>query len=189
MFALLVMMAAVQTRNDRPATERERSTLISNVDARKSSGQPGEDRRAASQGGGQAVRLGRPRRPGLPDVRVKTGDLAATGPGITVVASPSTRGNPDGTITDNDLQILVNGLWYAGAEAISVNGERIGTMSAIRFAGGAITVNFNDIGPPYAVVALGNEDTLLSGSTTIPPVATGRRVNRRWRAVRRDIIV
>src|SRR5215212_7085915 len=34
-FAVLVTMAALQTRNDRPATERERSTLISDVAARK----------------------------------------------------------------------------------------------------------------------------------------------------------
>ena len=51
-------------------------------------------------------------------MRAQTGDLAASGPGVTVVAKPSTRGNLDGQITDHDLQILVNGLWYAGAERV-----------------------------------------------------------------------
>ena len=79
---------------------------------------------------------------------------------MTVTASPSLRGNTDGFITDNDLQILVNGLWYAGAEAISVNGHRLGALSSIRSAGGAINVNYKDIGPPYVVVALGDSETL-----------------------------
>ena len=35
LFALLVTIAAVQTRNDRPATELERSTLISDIEARQ----------------------------------------------------------------------------------------------------------------------------------------------------------
>ncbi|MFI5428398.1 hypothetical protein [Aeromicrobium sp. UC242_57] len=35
-FALLVSIAAIQTRSDRPASERERETLISDVAARKS---------------------------------------------------------------------------------------------------------------------------------------------------------
>ena len=34
-----------------------------------------------------------------------------------------------------DLQILVNGLWESGAEAISVNGHRLSTLTAIRGAG------------------------------------------------------
>ena len=42
---------------------------------------------------------------------------------------------------DPDLQKLVNGLWAAGAEAISINGQRLTNLSAIREAGEAITVN------------------------------------------------
>jgi uncharacterized protein YlxW (UPF0749 family) len=162
MFALLVVMAAAQTRNDRPATERERSTLISDVAARKTAQANREAtaerlRKEVAELSASVDRFD----PAYQNVRVETGDLAATGPGIRVVASPSTKGNLDGTITDDDLQILVNGLWYAGAEAVAINGERIGTMTGIHFANGAINVNFNDIAPPYAVVALGPSDTLL----------------------------
>jgi uncharacterized protein YlxW (UPF0749 family) len=79
---------------------------------------------------------------------------------VTVTASPSERGNLDGRILDTDLQLLVNGLWYAGAEAVSVNGKRIGSLSSIRTAAGAITVNYVSIGPPYEIVALGDMDAL-----------------------------
>ncbi|MDX6276720.1 MAG: hypothetical protein QOJ72_848 [Nocardioidaceae bacterium] len=159
-FALLVMMAAVQTRTDRPATERERASLISSVNARKKL----ETARIATEQrlSNEVARLRSSADrvdPTYQALRAQTGDLAASGPGVTVVAKPSTQGNLDGEITDHDLQILVNGLWYAGAEAISVNGNRISSLSSIRSAG-AITVNIHSIGPPYTVIALGNSDTL-----------------------------
>jgi len=161
-FALLVVMAAVQTRNDRPATERERSTLISDVAARKKAQANREAtaerlRKEVADLSASVDRFD----PAYQNVRIETGDIAASGQGITVVASPSNKGNLDGSITDDDLQILVNGLWYAGAEAVAINGERIGTTTGIHFANGAINVNFKDIAPPYSVVALGPSDTLL----------------------------
>ncbi|KRC63820.1 hypothetical protein ASE12_02995 [Aeromicrobium sp. Root236] len=161
-FALLVMVAAVQTRNDRPATERERSTLISDVAARKKlqTTREATAERLRKQVEDLSTSVDR-FDPAYQNVRVETGDLAVTGPGITVVAGPSTQDNDDGEITDSDLQILVNGLWYAGAEAVSINGERIGSLTGIHYANGAINVNYTDIAPPYSVVAIGPSDTLL----------------------------
>ena len=56
--------------------------------------------------------------------------------------------------------MLVNGLWYAGAEAVSVNDNRVGTLTSIRTAGAAITVNFRSISSPYTVIALGDPEAL-----------------------------
>lgn len=161
-FALLVMMAALQTRNDRPATERERNTLISDVAARKELQAEREAtvqrlREEVADLSASADRFD----PAYQNLRLETGDLAATGPGITVVASPSALQNPDGSISDRDLQIMVNGLWYAGAEAVAINGQRIGTLTGIHTANGVINVNYRDIVPPYTVVAIGPSDTLL----------------------------
>ncbi len=55
---------------------------------------------------------------------------------------------------------LVNGLWEAGAEAISINGQRLTTLSTIRQAGDAITTNSRSLSRPYVVSAVGNQDTL-----------------------------
>jgi len=63
-------------------------------------------------------------------------------------------------VLDTDLQILVNGLWQAGAEAIAINGNRLGPLSAIRTAGSAITVNYRSLSPPYTVQAIGDPATL-----------------------------
>lgn len=162
-FALLVTMAALQTRSDRPATERERESLVNDVAKRRQlltsrEGTAQRLRDQVSELRSSADRID----PDFEVLRVQAADRAATGPGVTMTVTPSSLDNDAGQITDTDLQILVNGLWYAGAEAVSVNGNRIGTLTSIRAAGPAILVNFRSIGPPYTVVALGNDETLAS---------------------------
>ena len=81
--------------------------------------------------------------------------MAVTGPGITVTLDDSadavsgsdpargSSGFEEGRVSAADLQIVSNGLWAAGAEAISINGQRLTTRSAIRFAGQAILVDLS----------------------------------------------
>jgi uncharacterized protein YlxW (UPF0749 family) len=90
-----------------------------------------------------------------------------TGPGLSVtVTEPSVVPNLSDVskqrvaggqqiILDRDLQMVVNSLWASGAEAISVNGVRIGPNVTIRQAGGAILVDNNPTSSPYAVLAVG----------------------------------
>ena len=59
-------------------------------------------------------------------------------------------------MTSGDLQIIVNGLWGAGAEAIAINGQRLSSTAAIRFAGQAIIVDFRPLARPYVITALGD---------------------------------
>ena len=61
---------------------------------------------------------------------------------------------------DGDLQLVVNALWAAGAEAISINGQRLGPTTAIRFAGEAVLVDFRPVTNPYEISAIGDPDTL-----------------------------
>jgi uncharacterized protein YlxW (UPF0749 family) len=58
-------------------------------------------------------------------------------------------------IHDSDLQLIVNALFAAGAEAVTVNDNRIVATSPIRAAGGTIVVNFRPLTPPYRVVGIG----------------------------------
>ena len=57
---------------------------------------------------------------------------------------------------DVDLQVVVNGLWAAGAEAIAVNGHRLTAMTAIRSAGDAVLVDLVSLSSPYKVDAIGD---------------------------------
>lgn len=107
------------------------------------------------------------------------GTIAVSGPGVSVtLADPLSQtlsdqtGTPhDGSsnasaqvriVRDTDLQFVVDVLWSAGAEAISVNGHRLGTQSAIRKAGQSILVGVNAVQSPYEVDAIGDEQALRS---------------------------
>ena len=59
-------------------------------------------------------------------------------------------------IYDSDLTRLVNGMWQAGAEAVAINGHRITTLTPIRSAGSAITVDYVSLSPPYVLEAIGD---------------------------------
>lgn len=104
---------------------------------------------------------------------VQAGAVALTGPGLTLTlddspqagAGPSAGARPSsgfssGRVTSADLQIVVNGLWAAGAEAISINGHRLTSTAAIRFAGQAIIVDFRPLARPYVVTVLGDPDRI-----------------------------
>jgi uncharacterized protein YlxW (UPF0749 family) len=71
--------------------------------------------------------------------------------------------DPRGQVRDGDLQLVVNALWAAGAEAISVNGQRLGPTTAIRFAGEAVLVDFRPVTNPYEIQAIGDQDQLSAG--------------------------
>ena len=65
-------------------------------------------------------------------------------------------------VHDADLQMIINELKAAGAEAISINEERIVTTSAIRCVGPVIQVNSQKIAPPFIIKAIGNAQYLES---------------------------
>ncbi|MBF7083220.1 DUF881 domain-containing protein [Desulfallas sp. Bu1-1] len=101
----------------------------------------------------------------LKKVRMSAGLVTVNGPGVEVVLD-----NPElqesqvppelSVIQDQDLLSLVNELWGAGAEAISINGQRIVATSEIRLAAPFININTTRVVPPYQVLAIGNPETL-----------------------------
>ena len=93
------------------------------------------------------------------------GTVAARGPGITVTVAdgPDADISPSASVQDSDLQMLVNALWSAGAEAIAINGQRLTATTAIRSAGSAILVDLVGVAGPYEVVAVGDQNGLETG--------------------------
>lgn len=70
-------------------------------------------------------------------------------------------------VHDGDLLEVVNALKNCGAEAISINNQRIVSTTAISCAGNVITINGEKVGAPYVIKAIGLP-TQLYGSVTIP---------------------
>lgn len=78
------------------------------------------------------------------------------------IASKDSRENADQIklLTDQDLQWFLTKLWSAGAEAISINGNRIGTQTSVRTAGQTILVGTASIQAPYRIEAIGDQSRL-----------------------------
>src|SRR6478609_1448482 len=106
-------------------------------------------------------------------LKITMNDAASASTGAGGADPRATAGKGEDRVLDRDLQIVVNGLWAAGAEAIAVNGQRLTALSAIRSAGEAILVDFRPLSPPYVLRAVGDSATLQRRFTA---GAAGRRL-------------
>jgi len=168
LFGLLIVTAAVQTARTETVRESSRQSLVSQI-------QEGRDELAEARAEAGRLRAevddvrrsylstteqGRNLATQLRRLGAAGGTTPVTGPGVTIVADDAPEAGPKQQVLDTDLQILVNGLWSAGAEAIAINGQRLSNLSAIRTAGEAVTVNFRSLSRPYTITAIGDPDQL-----------------------------
>ena len=103
-------------------------------------------------------------------LEISAGLTDLEGPGVTVVMTDSTAVNVTGDeadyiIHDSDIMSVINELRSAGAEAISLNGERIMATSEIRCTGAVVTVNGRRYAAPYVIMAIGDPATLYNALT------------------------
>ena len=66
----------------------------------------------------------------------------------------------DYIVHDLDLVEVVNELFNAGAEAVSINGQRVVSTTAINCSGNIVKVNDEKLGVPFEVKAIGLPDKL-----------------------------
>ncbi|UGY94800.1 DUF881 domain-containing protein [Streptomyces gobiensis] len=176
--ALVVTLGAAQARFAAPTVAKERQELIDRIEDGTQDADAlqkrmdslreavaAKQREALQNHGGDTGEL----------VGLLAGATPVEGPGVKLVVDDAkgTRGDTGdprgssgfsdtGRLLDRDLQRVVNGLWESGAEAISVNGQRLTALSAIRAAGDAILVDNKPLVPPYTVLAIGDGQRLSS---------------------------
>ena len=98
--------------------------------------------------------------------RMAAGYMPVQGPGVIVTIDDSKRAMKPGEnpnlylIHDDDMLKVINELWAADAEAISINDQRLVIGSEIRCAGPTISVNNSRYSPPYEIRAIGDPKTL-----------------------------
>lgn len=101
-------------------------------------------------------------------LQVMSGLTDVQGAGIEIVLDDSNIAkNPNQNpnlyiIHDEDLLRVLNELRAAGAEALSVNEQRIVATSEIRCAGPTVSVNNVRSAPPYVIKAIGSPKTMIS---------------------------
>jgi len=113
--------------------------------------------------------LGEQARARLERLRIATGQTEVSGAGVSITIDDAPidplndNNSSPGKVIDRDLQVVVNGLWQAGASDIAINGRRLTPTSAIRAAGDAILVNYRPMSPPYVVSAISPDADKLAG--------------------------
>lgn len=134
------------------AVTKERDDLLEQVEYLK------------SHGSGNAVAMDH-------KLKERAGLTNVKGPGVIVTVEESNTPMQQGdnpnlyVIHDEDILRIVNELRAGGAEAISINDQRLLGTSEIRCSGPTITVNGKVFGPPFIIKAIGDAHTLQSALT------------------------
>lgn len=108
----------------------------------------------------------------LDESNILAGITSVKGPGIKVTLDDTKAieeinqlagyNNPNiYIIHDKDILSIINELSAAGAEAFSVNGQRILANTAIRCVGPLIQINGVNLQAPYEISAIGKPDTMM----------------------------
>ncbi|RKS77883.1 uncharacterized protein YlxW (UPF0749 family) [Motilibacter peucedani] len=154
---LVLGVAAAEHRATRPAASADRAGLVEAVQARSRSVDTERAELARLRAGIAALRASpAPSAVPSPDpaAAAAAGLAALRGPGVAVtVDDPADRSAP--RVEDRDLQLVVDGLWAAGATGVAVDGNRLTSLTAIRTAGSAVLVGYRAVSPPYTVLATG----------------------------------
>lgn len=98
--------------------------------------------------------------------QILAGTTELEGSGVSVSLADSTLS--EGTfasaeeyiIHDTDLRMVLTELFGAGAEAVSINGQRIIATTAVRCVGNTVMVNDVKIASPFIINAIGDSNTL-----------------------------
>ncbi len=185
--AIVVTVGAAQAQVAAPTLAKEREELINRIQKGTGAADKQQQRVDATRdavGTMQRDALEKHGNDKAELLALLAGSTQVTGPGVKLVVDDakeagSGSGGPRGSssftdtgrVRDRDMQRIVNGLWASGAEAISVNGQRLTSLSAIRAAGDAILVDNKPLVPPYTVLAVGDGQRL---STAFQDSADGQ---------------
>jgi uncharacterized protein YlxW (UPF0749 family) len=93
------------------------------------------------------------------------------GPGLSVTLEDAPRnqqvppaiGANALVVHQQDIQAVVNALWAGGAEAMSLQGQRIIATTGIKCVGNTVVLHGVPYSPPYRIVAIGNQEAMQAG--------------------------
>lgn len=110
----------------------------------------------------------------LDELALQTGMTPVTGPGVVVTLSDApAEVKPPGVDEDllivhqQDIQAVVNALWSGGAEAMTVQDQRVTSLTGIKCVGSTVVLRGVPYAPPYVISAIGDPQKLaeaLAGS-------------------------
>jgi uncharacterized protein YlxW (UPF0749 family) len=108
----------------------------------------------------------------IAELRGAAGFESVRGPALTVVLSDAPKADIDravesGDVTadqlvvhQQDIQAVVNELWAGGAEAMTLQGQRVISTTGIKCVGNTVVLHGVPYAPPYEITAIGDVDAL-----------------------------
>ena len=109
-------------------------------------------------------------------LREPAGLAPVRGPGLTVTLADAPDVVIESAETDinnlvvhqQDIQAVVNALWAGGAEAMTVQGQRVVSTTGIRCVGNTVVLHDVPYAPPYVISAIGPTDQMLAAIDESP---------------------
>lgn len=105
----------------------------------------------------------------IDDMLAPAGLTPVTGPGLTVVLTDAPKSELDRASEDDgdvsveelivhqqDIQAVVNALWAGGAEAMTIQGQRVVSTTGIKCVGNTVVLHGVPYSPPYRIAAIGD---------------------------------
>lgn len=112
------------------------------------------------------------------DLMIAVAGVPVSGPGVRVRLWDAPHMPTDSDIDANDLVIhqqdieaVVNALWAGGAEALTIQGQRLSALSAVRCVGNVLLLHGRQYSPPYTIEAIGDPTELVESLYASPEIA------------------
>ena len=108
---------------------------------------------------------------------VAAGLTAVVGPAVTVTLSDAPASvaadgiDPDLLVVhQQDIQAVVNALWGGGAEAMTIQGQRVISTTGVKCVGNTVVLHGVPYAPPYAISAMGDPARLHAALASSEPI-------------------
>jgi uncharacterized protein YlxW (UPF0749 family) len=109
---------------------------------------------------------------------------SVSGPGVTVTlddAPEDVRESADVevgklVVHQQDIQAVANALWAGGAEAMTIQGQRVISTTGIKCVGNTVVLHGVPYSPPYVVTAVGDRERMLESLEKDPYL----EIYRQW---------
>jgi uncharacterized protein YlxW (UPF0749 family) len=117
------------------------------------------------------------------------GLTAMEGPGVTVTLTDAPEAIRESAgeqveetiVHQQDIQAVANALWSGGAEAMTLQGQRVVSTTGIKCVGNTVLLHGVTYSPPYVISAIGDPVALQDSLGSSPYIQAYRAAVEQWR--------
>lgn len=113
----------------------------------------------------------------LQQAGMEASTVAVSGPGVRVVLDDAPLDVKPAGVDDDalivhqqDIQSVVNAMWSGGAEAMTIQGQRVVATTGIKCVGNSVVLHGVPYAPPYVIEAIGDTDRMEKAIETAEQV-------------------